>query len=879
MGTFKEKIQELSKWNRELKNNKILKENHSLPGNTYILDDNDILSLPRDDGDCRYPYGRDGFNFWAYTSGYMHCNEGLFSVFLRANEGQEPKVAFFAGFPIGNGTYKPVSLLSVPAARCLTPGKGEFEQFTVFSRSSVYYITETHDMRFTLRIFPDRDRKLYFTLYIENLEAEKKELYISSFINPFLNHSLGEDGESRWFREVSYIEASSRNNDLGSFKIKVNEDISRTTSVSNIGVIRRFISISGDSALIRHEESASRYEYVGGSRGSLHAPAALEAGSFRHKKHICAFTEAGAAADIIHLRLQGNECIRYDAVLGYRIHCRSEDEAGYLLSGQFTPAGIDLRESELREQSVTDGKDLTLKVDRSNTVLLREGIFNSFFEHLKTQVEFCSLIKGYVQLSAGSLIGIRDIFQALEGLVYWQPDKVRRKMLEAMEFVLEDGRCPRQYTLPTSPETPPVMDLRLFIDQGVWVISAMNTYIRVTGDREILSEVCGYYEIVDEKKSLVRKSKCRDSVLEHLFKIMKFLLSNRDTDQTGCIKVLYGDWNDALDGLGVSIDPNKEYGTGVSVMASLQVYQNLNEMAQLLLHLNAAKYAEEIRYYKETAEELRFNLQKYAVISNDCRKKRIVHGWGDRRSYFVGSFDDPDHVSRTGLTSNVFWVLSGLNSTDRYMEDTILDSFRALDTKYGFKTFDHAFSPNTPGVGRIPRLPAGTAENGAVYVHASAFAVMALFQMGRPKEAWEQLIKLFPFTHRTISCSPYVMPNSYGFNEEKGIDGESMLDWQTGSSNVILKTLIRFVMGIEPDFDGIWLQPAQGLPFKGFTFDIKIKGCRLKVQYKNSGKGARTYFLNDIKREGIYSEAMKLDRLWISHGDLKTSVLKILVED
>lgn len=879
MRTFKEKIQELSKWNRDLKNNTILKEKHSLPGNTYILEDNDILSLPRDDGDCRYPYGKDGFNFWAYTSGYMHCNEGLFSVFLRANEGQEPKIAFFAGFPNGSGTYGPVPLLSVPSAGCLTAGEDDFEQFTVFCRSSVYYITETHGMRFTLRSFPDKDRKLYFTLYIENLKAEKKEFYISSFINPFLSHSLNETGESRWFREVSYIEGSSRDNDLGSFKIKVNEDISRTASVSNMGVIRRFISISGESALIRHEESVSRYEYVGGSRGSLHSPAALVAGSFRHKKHICAFTEPGAAADIVHLQIQGNGSIRYDAVLGYKVHCCDESEAGHLLSQQFTPAGIDLRERELCEQSVTDGKDLTLKVDRSTTVLLREGIFNSFFEHLKTQVGFCSLIKGYVQLSAGSLIGIRDIFQALEGLVYWQSDRVRKKMLEAMEFVLENGRCPRQYTLPTSPEVPPVMDLRLFIDQGVWVISAITTYIRVTGDSGILSEVCGYYEIVDEKKGLVRKSEIRDSILEHLFKIMNFLLSNRDMDQTGCIRVLYGDWNDALDGLGVSIDPHKEYGTGVSVMVSLQVYQNLNEMARMLQHLNAGKYMAEIRYYKETAEELRLNLQKYAVISNDCGQKRIVHGWGDRRSYFVGSFDDPDHVSRTGLTSNAFWVLSGLNSTDRYMEDTILESFRALDTKYGFKTFDHAFSPNTPGVGRIPRLPAGTAENGAVYVHASAFAAMALFQTGRPKEAWEQLIKLFPFTHRTVSCSPYVMPNSYGFNEEKGIDGESMLDWQTGSSNVILKTLIRFVMGIEPDFDGIWLQPAEGLPFKGFTFNIKIKGCRLKVQYKNSGRDSRTYFVNDIKREGIYSEAMRLDRLWISGEELKTSVLYILVED
>lgn len=75
------------------------------------------------------------------------------------------------------------------------------------------------------------------------------------------------------------------------------------------------------------------------------------------------------------------------------------------------------------------------------------------------------------------------------------------------------------------------------------------------------------------------------------------------------------------------------------------------------------------------------------------------------------------------------------------------------------------------GVGRIPKLPAGTAENGAPYIHASVFGVMALFRMGSPEAAWQELIKSLPMTHDTISVSPYVMPNSYGYNPEKNVDG------------------------------------------------------------------------------------------------------------
>ncbi len=63
----------------------------------YQLGDHGVLCLPRLTGDSRRPYGRDGSNFWAYSSGYMHANDGLFSIFPKRTEGQEPPVAFFAG--------------------------------------------------------------------------------------------------------------------------------------------------------------------------------------------------------------------------------------------------------------------------------------------------------------------------------------------------------------------------------------------------------------------------------------------------------------------------------------------------------------------------------------------------------------------------------------------------------------------------------------------------------------------------------------------------------------------------------------------------------------------------------------------------------------
>lgn len=243
----------------------------------------------------------------------------------------------------------------------------------------------------------------------------------------------------------------------------------------------------------------------------------------------------------------------------------------------------------------------------------------------------------------------------------------------------------------------------------------------------------------------------------------------------------------------------------------------------------------------------------------------------------MGSFCDSDKNSRYGLTSNAFWVLSRMYDDDVTFKDTILEAFKNLDSKYGLKTFEPHFEPETKGVGRIPKLPAGTAENGAAYIHASIFGIAALFRMGCPELAWEQMIKSLPFTHGYISCSPYVMPNSYGLNTGKNIDGESMQDWQTGSSNILLKVLLKYVVGICPEYDGVWIQPAVYRPFSNLKTEIKIKNCILKLQIEYAGRKSRKFFVNGIERANQMDRIMNLEKLWIDQDELNQKELSIKV--
>ena len=255
------------------------------------------------------------------------------------------------------------------------------------------------------------------------------------------------------------------------------------------------------------------------------------------------------------------------------------------------------------------------------------------------------------------------------------------------------------------------------------------------------------------------------------------------------------------------------------------------------------KEYERVERYERIAQNIMYGLSKYAVDVNENGDKKIIHGWGDKLSYKIGSFCDNDGYSRDSATSNAFWVLSGVNDTID-MTEYIIQAYERLEGKYGIKTFQPYFALDNKEVGRITRLPKGTAENGAVYIHATLFAIWSLFEMGQDDKAWEQLFTILPITHSFISTTPFVMPNSYVENQEKGMDGESMSDWFTGSGCVLGKVLFFCVFGIKPDISGVRLCPAVNKKVNRMQTTLRIKGGEITVQYSYKGLGKRVFTFN-----------------------------------
>ena len=300
-------------------------------------------------------------------------------------------------------------------------------------------------------------------------------------------------------------------------------------------------------------------------------------------------------------------------------------------------------------------------------------------------------------------------------------------------------------------------------------------------------------------------------------------------------------------------------------MATQQLYLALEHMCDILKYCK--KHNELILKYEVLREKIASGIREYAVCEKDG-KKRIVHGWGENRSYYVGSFNDYDGAERLSLTSNAFFAISGLNKKFPELCADISENILSMDSKYGLLTFDKPFSEYSEKIGRLSTITPGTYENCCAYVHASTFGIMALFMMGESEKAWKLLEKSMVITHENATRTTFVMPNSYCYTEKYSSDGDSMGDWYTGSGTVLIKDIIKCAFGINPTFDGLILSPASYMPSKKANITFSLKGNRIIIIYENKCCGRRKIFHNSKELHLNYNEISKNHIAFINNDEI-----------
>ena len=95
-----------------------------------------------------------------------------------------------------------------------------------------------------------------------------------------------------------------------------------------------------------------------------------------------------------------------------------------------------------------------------------------------------------------------------------------------------------------------------------------------------------------------------------------------------------------------------------------------------------------------------------------------------------------------------------------------------------------------------------------------------------------------------------------------------MNDWHTGSAAVLLKMMVKFVVGFDPAFGGISIHPSAQMPMESYDFTVYPRGSEMNICYKNENKGTRTFTVNGEARTTKFDDNLKTEVLWISDEEI-----------
>ncbi|WP_103669064.1 GH36-type glycosyl hydrolase domain-containing protein [Pseudanabaena sp. BC1403] len=398
--------------------------------------------------------------------------------------------------------------------------------------------------------------------------------------------------------------------------------------------------------------------------------------------------------------------------------------------------------------------------------------------------------------------GMRDRFQDILGVVMVDPERVRERLIKALNFQFQDGSTLHNYFVLTN-----TGERTNHSDTPLWIPFGIVEYLKETGDFSILDEVVPYH---DDSSG---------TVYEHLVRALDFAIAN--TGEKGMPRIFTGDWNDTLDHVG-------SQGKGETTWGAFFLGYVLNKSLPVCEHQGDRKSLEKFQNFYEHLRQ----------VTNDIC-------WdGD---WYLRAFRDngePIGVS-TAIQGKIFlnaqsWaVISELAPKDR-ADKAMASSREHLATPFGMQIVAPSFTEIDDTVGLISRCVPGKKENGAVFNHASAWFVLASLLNGDTEFGWEIYRRMMPINSSQATdakcdrfeTEPYVYPE-YVTSPDHETQGQASHSWLTGTAVWMLRIGLDYILGFQPTFTGMIIDPKIPAEWSGFTAQRKFRGKVLSLTVVN----------------------------------------------
>jgi len=429
-------------------------------------------------------------------------------------------------------------------------------------------------------------------------------------------------------------------------------------------------------------------------------------------------------------------------------------------------------------------------------------------------------------------LGYRDTVQDLLGVLHTVPEEA----CERLELMIT-GQASTGGAMPVvkpwahnpgSEKAPQEEEYRS--DDCFWLFNTIPAYVKETGDISFFDKVLPYAD------------KGKDTILGHMKRAIQFSLDRSGAHGFPC--GLKADWNDCLE-LGHN---------GESVFVAFQLRFALKTYIEICEML--AK-ADEIKWAKGHLETLDKNLQEHAWDGDWFMRAYRYDGmkFGSRENDEGSIWLNPQSWS----------VFSGHSTAEQAKK--AMDAVRKwLATDYGVMICDPPYEKTDPKVIRATLFNKGMKENGAIFCHTQGWVVIAEAILGNGDQAYQYFCASMPAAYNTKAeirqIEPYVYCQSTHSKYSPRF-GASRLPWLSGSATWAYYAATQYILGIQPDYNGLKIDPCVPSSWKEFsvTREFRKKMFNIKVQ-NDSGvqKGVKKIIINGQEIPGNLIPVSKMKK-------------------
>ena len=435
-----------------------------------------------------------------------------------------------------------------------------------------------------------------------------------------------------------------------------------------------------------------------------------------------------------------------------------------------------------------------------------------------------SRFTSFIEVGGRVGLGYRDTAQDAMMVPHSNPEKCRSRLIELLRALTKEGyglhlfeprwfdpeEKQQSFQSPTVVPTPPKDRLVHGIkdacaDDALWLVSAVVQYVRETGEDRFVDELVTYADGGE------------GTVYEHMKRILDF--SAREVGRNGICKGLRADWNDCLN-----------LGGGESAMVSFLHLWAMDNFCALAEHLGRQ---EDAGRYRAMAAQVR----------ERCRKvlwdgKWFIRGiTADDRK--IGTQADTE--GRVHMESNTWAVISGAATQEEGL--SAMDSVdEYLFTEYGLMLNAPCYTKPDDGIGFVTRVYPGLKENGAIFSHPNPWAWVAEAKLGRGSRAMKFYNALCPALQNDRIEVRQSEPYSYCqfvVGRDHSAFGRARHPFMTGSAGWSYYAATQYLLGVQPDFDGIRIDPCIPAGWKEYTVTRKWRGSTYIIHVSNPQGGEK----------------------------------------